>query len=139
VEPVWIVLLIGNGIFGPYLAYLWFHGHQHVILLQGSPHGLHGSVFLAYLAVVAVLSALSLWEILEGRWRTKVMFVLLDLGAFLVYHAALTGPQAYFASVVSVATMLNGVFLYPLVVFHVLGPLLEGRDANRGLYEVAGR
>jgi hypothetical protein len=138
VDPVWIVLLIGNGTLGGYLAHLWFHGHQHLILLQGSPHGLHGRGFLAYLAVVAVLSAVSLWGLLESRWRTtKALIVLLDVSAFLVYRYVLTGPQEYFASVVSVWAMFNGTFLYPFLSFNVIGPLTEGRGGE--LIEVSHR
>ncbi len=125
-----IPLTLGAGFHG-YLAYLWFHGHQHVLLLQGAAHGLHGRGFLAYLAAVAVLAAVSLWGLLEGRPRTKALIVLLDLGAFLVYRHALTGPQASFASAVAVTALLNGVFGYPPLAFHVLGPLLEGRGGAR--------
>jgi hypothetical protein len=137
-DPTWIVLLIGNGALGGYLAYLWFHGQQHVILLQGSPHGLHGRSFLAYLALVMVLAAITPWVLLEGhRLGVKALIVLIDLGAFLVYQHALTGPQAYFASVVSVWAMFNGTFLYPLLAFNVIGPLTEGRGGE--LIEVSHR
>ncbi len=133
-DPLWLVLLIGNGTLGGYIAYLWFHGHQHVLLLQGSPQGLHGRGFLAYLALVMVLVAITPWVLLEGhRLGVKALIVLIDLGAFLVYQHALTGPQAYFTSTVAVTAFFNSVFLYPALAFHALGPLFEGRGSASSL------
>jgi hypothetical protein len=128
----WLIVLGIDAAMGGYLASLWIHGH--VALLQGPPQGLHGHGFLAYLAVVAALVAISPWVLLEGRrLAAMIWIVLLDLAVLVVGLRVLGDPQQRFVEWVGLVALYNTSFLYPLLAFHVLGPLLEGRGSARSL------
>ncbi len=130
----WLIFLAGDAALGCYVASLWVRGHA---ALQGAaPHGLGGRGFLAYLAVVVALVAMTLWTLLEGgSLRRKAGLVLVDLAAVLAGLHLLSDQQQQFAEWAAVLALYNTAHLYPALAFHVLGPLLEGRGSGRSLVE----
>lgn len=120
----WLIVLAADAALSGYVASLWAHGHQ--AILHGPPHGLHGHGFLAYLAIVVALAAMTPWVLLEGRRLTgKVWLVLLDLAALYIDRRVLSDPQQQFAEWAGLVALYNSAFLYPVLAFHVLGPLTE--------------
>jgi hypothetical protein len=124
----WLIVLAGDVAMGGYVASLWACGHT--ALLQGPPRGLHGHVYLAFLAVVAVLAALSVWALMGSRsLRFKVWVVALDLAALYVDRRVLVGPQRQFVEWAALAALLTGFILFVNLSFWVIGPLLERRGS----------
>ena len=128
----WLIMLSLDATCGGYLAYLW--GRWHAALLQGLPQGIHGQGFLAYLAVVVVLTSLSIWVLCMAReLGFKVWMGVLDCLA-AGFMGALSDQQRQFAQWAIVAALLTGLLLVFTVPFW-LGVWLD-QHSRAGSLEV---